>query len=74
MLRKGALLFALLVGGGCSGKEIVVDARPRPSSVGRSVASVPKSAYADAGTAATDGRSATAATLGIPAGHLPDPG
>lgn len=74
MRLQGATIFALLVVGGCAGNEIVVDGTPRPTVVGRSVEVVPTTAYAESEKVAMGSGTSSAAGLGIPPGHLPDPG
>jgi hypothetical protein len=71
-IRTGSLLLAALLQMGCSGREIVIDTDPGVYSTGRTVqtAAVPTGAKA----ATSNPNASTAARLGIPPGHLPEPG
>ncbi|MCL7978701.1 MAG: hypothetical protein M8865_02295 [marine benthic group bacterium] len=73
MRRSGATILALLLTGGCAGSELVVDGNPRPDTIGRTVQVAPTSTHSNGEKVGKPGKS-SAATLGIPPGHLPDPG
>ena len=57
---------------GCASPEIVVDTRPGVYSTERTVQAAPVPAAAKSAT--TNPSASTAARLGIPPGHLPEPG
>lgn len=73
MRRSGATILALLLAGGCSGNELVVDRNTGPTTIGRTVQVAPTSTHSS-GDESERPVKASAARLGIPAGHLPEPG
>lgn len=74
MRRQGSVIAALLVAGGCAGNEIVVEGNPQSATVGRSVQTAHATVFSGGERVASNDAPSSAATLGIPPGHLPSPG
>ena len=70
--RLATVLFATIIAAACSGPKVTVETDPGVYSTGRSSESAPLPSGAKAAT--TNENASTAARLGIPPGHLPDPG
>ncbi len=70
--RNGLPGLFLITVVGCASPEIVVDTRPGVYSTERTVQAAPVPAGAKSAT--TNPNASTAARLGIPPGHLPEPG
>jgi hypothetical protein len=70
--RSSVLTLALFLATGCSGHEVVIDPDPGIHSTGRTIQTTPVPTGAKAAT--SNPRASTAARLGIPPGHLPEPG
>ena len=71
-LQNSLMGLALITAVGCAGPEIVVDTRPGVYSTERTVEAAPVPRGAKSAT--SNPSASTAARLGIPPGHLPEPG
>lgn len=71
-LRRIGLWIAVLALSGCGGQQITIEPAPGVYDTGRASASTDVPTGAKAAT--SNSNASTAARLGIPPGHLPDPG
>lgn len=73
-VRHAALLAVALEAAACSSQRAGVEPEPAVFSTGRSSTSTSADLPSGAKAATTNPNASTAATLGIPPGHLPPPG
>jgi hypothetical protein len=73
-VRHAALLAVAIGATACSSRPVVIEPEPAVYSTGRSTASADAALPSGARAATTNPNASTAATLGIPPGHLPPPG